>query len=135
MSETRVTTTDGKVEFGFSDEEVTVTIVGTSRPVVIPWNEWEFIARVYGRRRAKQGHAKEHCEWCDETTQTEAAWNDEWESSGVRCSKCGAWRREQMSSGDDQVLRLAQEMTPEDVAQLRRKWVKFRAQQQARNEP
>lgn len=37
--------------------------------------------------------AREYCEWCDEATQTEAAWNDEWESFGVRCSGCCAWHR------------------------------------------
>lgn len=89
MANTRVTTTDGRVEFEFSDEEVTVTIVGVTKSVVIPWNEWEHIASVYGKRR----RAKEYCEWCEETTKTEDGWNEEWRSFGVRCSECGAWHR------------------------------------------
>lgn len=35
----------------------------------------------------------ELCEWCDEFVVPEEAWNDEWESYGLRCPECGAWFR------------------------------------------
>lgn len=53
VSNLRVTTTDGKIEFTFSEDGVGVSRVGATKPVIIPWSEWEHIARVYGKRRTK----------------------------------------------------------------------------------
>lgn len=53
-SELRVTTTDGAIEFIFTSDDVHVRIVGvTNGQHVIPWPEWEHIARVYGKRGRK----------------------------------------------------------------------------------
>lgn len=52
MNDMRVTSTDGTVVLRFTDKGVIIQLACDK--ALIPWNEWEFLCKVYGRRASRK---------------------------------------------------------------------------------